>query len=211
MLAARSRASGKEQVVARFNMNGSSLTNAKQAGLARSAQGKRHRPYFWRRGDRRIPFPLAQGLGEFPRKKCEGDGAPPGAPRLSAFARRKRALRSARSNCGDFCPRRRTSRRRTELFTPLIRAASTALRSRHVQPLKAAGHNAGGRLAGASRVRVANPARGRRTAALAGRTRQIGPGQDERRISSAALPGCSTSGSPLEAPLMSRQWEYTPK
>jgi hypothetical protein len=91
-------------------------------------------------------------------------------PPPSAFA-----LRHPRTSAGRAL-RRRWTRRRTALhraaflspapcfrgaqtaeFSPPSGAASAARRRPSVQPLKAAGHNAGGRLAGASRVRGYKP------------------------------------------------------
>ncbi len=62
-----------------------------------------------------------------------------------------------RSTLRLFCPRRRASVGRKPRANPPSGAASAARRRPSVQPLKAAGHNAGGRLAGASRVRGYKP------------------------------------------------------
>jgi hypothetical protein len=63
-------------------------------------------------------------------------------------------------HCGVFCPRRPLlPRGRTgkPFGSFLVRAAPATLRVPRIQPLKAARHSAGGRLAGASRARGYEP------------------------------------------------------
>ena len=98
-------------------------------------------------GFARIPLSL------FPLSNVRGDGAPIGAAIPDGHASLRRRGASRRATRGDFCPWRRASGKEQGPVGPLIRAASAALRPRRVQPSKAAGHNAGGRLARASRGR----------------------------------------------------------
>ncbi len=88
-----------------------------------------------------------------PSRNVRGDGAPIGAAIPDGHASLRRRGASRRATRGDFCPWRRASGKEQGPVGPLIRAASAALRPRRVQPSKAAGHNAGGRLARASRGR----------------------------------------------------------
>ena len=85
----------------------------------------------------------------FPAGSARGWSAERRSHRPSAF-RRARPLRGRvafrRSTLRLFCPRRRASGRRQGPRGPTIRAASAPLRRRRVQPFKAAGHSAGGRL-----------------------------------------------------------------
>ncbi len=110
----------------------------------------RHAPELWDL----LPPPKQGARGSRPPQKCEGDGAPSGAtsPSVHAFSRRRGASR--RAVAAILSPRRRASRRRPGgYFVPPIRAASAALRLRHVQPLKAGPRSGAGRLARASRAR----------------------------------------------------------
>ena len=130
-----------------------------------------------------LPPPRTGGPGESTPAKCEGDGAPSGAssPSVHDWPHRPAWRLSARRR-GDFCPWRRASRRRPGgYFVPPIRAASAALRLRHVQPLKAGPRSGAGRLARASRVRGQRThARGRRPCPRDRRNRFASPrGQGE--------------------------------
>ena len=131
-----------------------------------------------------------------------------GGRRLAAPARLAiDALATRRSTCGDFKPPAPCFRARTRphrgprsgrLPPPFVRAASSHQR----QPvLVRADGSAGGSRAQACEACPRAP-RNR-----PGRTR-LDP--DRRDAASPAPPRarCSTSGSPLEAPLASRQWDY---
>ena len=102
--------------------------------------------------------------GDKPPQNARGTARRAARPvRLFTPASRPAWRLSARRR-GDFSPWRRASRRRPGgYFVPPIRAASAALRLRHVQPLKAGPRSGAGRLARASRVRGQRThARGRR-------------------------------------------------
>jgi hypothetical protein len=82
--------------------------------------------------------------------KCEGvkrRRAPPLPPSPCGSGGRARWERVAfRRFTAAFLSPAPCFRATTEVLASLIQAASAALRARHVQPLRAAGHNAGGRL-----------------------------------------------------------------
>ena len=172
----------------------------------RAEADMRHRPYCLRRRVRRRPTPRQRGLPCSPHEQARGWSA---AWRcLWSAAGRRRA---------PSCAGRVAARRSMAAISvpgavlpgcdgppvgPLIRRTCAPLHRRRVQPLKAAGRDAGGRLgqglpgAGLRSLR-AGAAHRRRVAPEPARS-------GRRRISDAVPPGCSTSGSPLEAPLMSR-------
>jgi hypothetical protein len=120
--------------------------------------GKHHRPYSRSAPGRPPSLPRGRGLPSPPRKD-RGDGAPSGAPGLSVLPR---PLAKARAPLGApsrlFCPRDRIFRMRDGgLFALLIQRASARFRPHRVQPSKAAGRRAGGRLPEASRERGYEP------------------------------------------------------
>ena len=146
-----------------------------------SRAGARHRPYYRRRGGAVFHSPPQRGLLFVPRQKCRGDGAPQGALSVRAFAARAPFAKGARpaalhrgfSVPGAVLPGGMQGR---PFGLPLSGGLPPAFDPAHVQPFKAAGLSAGGRLARASRGVLARHTRGRRT--------------------------CPTSRSPLEAPLI---------
>ena len=108
------------------------------------------------------PVMSAPGRPSLLPQKCEGSGAPGNAEACEAswaagaaardaceaspFPLRSRKGASRRSTGGDFCSRARASGRGPTPSAPLIRRASARFQPHRVQPLKAAGHCAGGRV-----------------------------------------------------------------
>ena len=184
------------------------------AGTNGIEEGARHRPYSLRRRvRRRLDFPSRQGVGgSRPRKKVRGDGAPGGATEVCRLMggsapcdRRARhpALHvrrfwapSAALPGGDGAPHWAPDPER--LQPPLhLRRVTASKRGRPVFV------PAGGCAGPPGSVR-AKHGHGRRA------HRSWSPRLGLGRISGAASPAsprpsCSTSGSPLEAPLTSRQ------
>ena len=182
------------------------------AGTNGIEEGARHRPYSLRRRvRRRLDFPSRQGVGGSrpPQKSARGWSAgwryrslPPDG--------RQRALRSARSPPG--APRAavlgtlgRSSGRRRGPIGPDPERLPPPLHLRHVQPQSGGSRSSCRRAA----VRGLPGACVRSTPAGAALTEAGRPASAPagfgRRISGASRPSCSTSGSPLEAPLMSRR------
>jgi hypothetical protein len=94
-------------------------------------------------------------------REARGDGAPRGARIVRACGAGASCAEDARapwrSVAAFLSPAPCFPARNGRLLAFLIRAASAALRSRHVQPFRAAGLSAGGRLARASRARGYEP------------------------------------------------------
>ena len=116
------------------------------------------------RAQRHLRAPVRRRtLTDAPATRVRGGGAPKGATTVSrlstgrALAIGRVAFR--RSTCGDFCPRRPCflAGSLESLAGLSTWAAPATLRVPRIQPLKAARHSAGGRLAGASRVRGYEP------------------------------------------------------
>jgi hypothetical protein len=137
--------------------------------------------------------PLAKVRGWSAERRILGKSPPCGGARLSTRSP------SGAPVCGDLCPWTRASGRRSRrrALHPLPpRQAFASLRLLLVQPLKAAPRSGCGRAPKASRAEGCESPRGRR--ARPNRVSPLRP-PGRRHISGAVLPGCSTSGSPLDA------------
>ena len=184
------------------------------AGTNGTEEGARHRPYSLRRRvRRRLDFPSRQGgRGESPPQKSARGWSAGWRYRSLPPDGRQRALRSARSPPG--APRaavlgtlgRSSGRRRGPPIGAPIRSGSRRPSSppraapKRGQPVFVPARGCAGP-PGSVRAKHARGRRAHRTWSP-----RLGPG----RISGAASPAsprpsCSTSGSPLEAPLTSRQ------
>ena len=122
------------------------------------------RPYFWQRRVRCLPFFFRlrpTGFGGQAPSKSRGDGAPQSASFFNSRLARRARLCDRRTLDGApsrlFCPWDRTSGCGRGAFAPLIRQAFAHLHPHRVQPFKAAGRSASGRLPRASRVRGYEP------------------------------------------------------
>jgi len=183
------------------------------AGTNGIEEGARHRPYSLRRRvRRRLDFPSRQGVGgSRPRKKVRGDGAPGGATEVCR-------LMGGSAPCDQRA-------RHPALHVRRFWAPSAALPGGDGAPI---GPRSGAAPSAPSSPPRAAPKRGQPVFVPAGGCagppgsvrakhghgrrahRSWSPRLGLGRISGAASPApprpsCSTSGSPLEAPLMSRR------